>query len=35
VFTDWHGRATSFGVGAIASNAVLARELRAALGVPG
>jgi hypothetical protein len=35
VFTDWHGRATSFGDGAIASNAVLARELRAALGVVG
>jgi histidinol phosphatase-like enzyme (inositol monophosphatase family) len=35
VFTDWQGRATSFGDGAIASNAVLARELRAALGVAG
>jgi histidinol phosphatase-like enzyme (inositol monophosphatase family) len=33
VFTDWRGRATSFGDGAIASNAVLARELRTALGV--
>ena len=31
VFTDWHGRATAFGDGAIASNAVLARELREAL----
>ena len=35
VFTDWHGRATSFGDGGIASNAVLARELRAALDVAG
>ncbi len=35
VFTDWRGRATSFGDGAIATNAVLARELRAALGVAG
>ena len=35
VFTDWHGRATAFGDGAIATNAVLARELRAALGVAG
>lgn len=35
VFTDWQGRATSFGDGAIASNAALARELRAALGVAG
>jgi histidinol phosphatase-like enzyme (inositol monophosphatase family) len=33
VFTDWHGRATSFGSGAIATNAFLARELRTALGV--
>ena len=33
VFTDWQGRATSFGDGAIATNAALARELRAALGV--
>jgi histidinol phosphatase-like enzyme (inositol monophosphatase family) len=35
VFTDWHGRATPFGDGAIASNTVLAHELRTALGVPG
>lgn len=33
VFTDWHGRASAFGDGAIATNRVLARELRAALGV--
>jgi len=31
VFTDWRGRATSFGDGAIATNAALAHELRAAL----
>jgi len=34
VFTDWRGRATSFGDGGIATNAVLARTLRAALAVP-
>ena len=33
VFTDWRGRTTSFGDGGIATNAVLARELRSALGV--
>jgi len=35
VFTDWQGRATSFGDGAVATNAALAAELRRALGVPG
>ena len=34
VFSDWQGRASAFGDGAIASNAALAGELRAALGVP-
>jgi len=33
VFTDWQGRATAFGDGAIATNAALARTLRAELGV--
>ena len=33
VFTDWRGRATAFGDGAIATNAVLASELRQLLGV--
>jgi histidinol phosphatase-like enzyme (inositol monophosphatase family) len=35
VFSDWQGRATSFGDGAVATNALLSRELRAALSVPG
>ena len=35
VFTDWHGRTTSFGDGAIATNARLSHELRTALGVAG
>src|SRR5262249_6311554 len=35
VFTDWAGRPTSFGDGAVATNAALAAELRSALGVPG
>src|SRR5262249_16556457 len=34
-FTDWSGRPTAFGDGAIATNAVLGPELRRALGVPG
>lgn len=34
VFTDWQGRVVAHGDGAIATNAALARELRAALGVP-
>ncbi len=33
VFTDWHGRSSAFGDGAIATNAALATALRAALGV--
>lgn len=33
VFTDWHGRASAFGSGAIATNAALAGALRTALGV--
>ena len=33
VFTDWRGRASAFGDGAIATNAALATALRAALGV--
>lgn len=33
VFTDWRGRASAFGDGAIATNAALATRLRAALGV--
>jgi fructose-1,6-bisphosphatase/inositol monophosphatase family enzyme len=32
VFTDWRGRATAFGGDAIATNAALAGEIRAALG---
>lgn len=35
VFTDWVGRATSFGDGGIATNAALADEVRGALGVDG
>ena len=34
VFTDWQGRATAFGDGAIATNAALAGVCRRALGVP-
>lgn len=34
VFTDWTGRRTGFGGNAIATNAALAREARALLGVP-
>jgi histidinol phosphatase-like enzyme (inositol monophosphatase family) len=34
VFTDWSGARTGFGVGAIATNAALADETRALLGVP-
>ncbi len=33
VFSDWSGRATAFGGSAIATNALLAREARALLGV--
>ena len=33
VFTDWRGRSSAFGDGAIATNAALATALRAALGV--
>ena len=33
-FSDWTGRVTAFGDGAMATNAVLAAELRARLGVP-
>jgi hypothetical protein len=32
VFTDWGGRVTAFGGSAIATNALLAREARSALG---
>ena len=35
VFTDWNGNPTSFGDGAVATNAALASELRRGLGVPG
>ncbi len=34
VFTDWGGRSSAFGDGAIATNAALAGALRSALGVP-
>lgn len=34
VFTDWQGRATAFGDGAIATNRALAAACRQALGVP-
>ena len=34
VFTDWHGRPTAFGDGALATNAALAAEIRRELGVP-
>ena len=34
VFTDWSGRRTAFGGNAVASNAALASEVRAALGGP-
>lgn len=33
-FSDWNGRVTAFGDGALATNAALASELRARLGVP-
>ena len=33
-FSDWHGRITPFGSGAMASNGVMASSLRARLGVP-
>jgi histidinol phosphatase-like enzyme (inositol monophosphatase family) len=33
-FSDWNGRVTAFGDGAIATNAALAADLRARLGVP-
>ncbi|HUQ80162.1 MAG TPA: histidinol-phosphatase [Gemmatimonadaceae bacterium] len=33
-FSDWNGRVTAFGDGAVATNAALASELRARLGVP-
>ena len=33
-FSDWNGRVTAFGDGAMATNAALAAELRARLGVP-
>jgi hypothetical protein len=33
-FSDWHGRVTAFGDGAMATNGALATELRARLGVP-
>ena len=33
-FSDWNGRVTAFGDGAMATNATLAAELRARLGVP-
>jgi histidinol phosphatase-like enzyme (inositol monophosphatase family) len=33
-FSDWNGRITAFGDGAMATNAALARELRERLGVP-
>ena len=33
-FSDWNGRVTAFGDGAMATNAVLAREIRERLGVP-
>jgi histidinol phosphatase-like enzyme (inositol monophosphatase family) len=35
VFTDWSGRSTAFSDGAVATNAVLAAELRRELGIPG
>jgi len=34
VFTDWNGRATSFGDGGVATNGLLAAELRRMLDVP-
>ena len=34
VFTDWSGRSTAFSDGAVATNAVLAAELRRELGIP-
>ena len=34
VFTDWNGRRTSFGDGAVATNAALAAESRRVLGLP-
>ncbi len=34
VFTDWRGRATAFGDGAVATNTALSRATRVALGVP-
>ena len=34
VFTDWDGHPTAFSDGAVATNAVLANELRQALGIP-
>ena len=34
-FTDWTGRRTAFGGNAVASNAALASEIRAALGARG
>ena len=33
-FSDWHGRITAFGSGAMATNGVMASSLRARLGVP-
>jgi len=33
-FTDWHGRATAFSDGAVATNAALASTLRRELGIP-
>lgn len=33
-FSDWHGRITPFGDGAVATNGVMATALRARLGVP-